>query len=112
MRRLLIVGVLALTPGAANAQPPSIQCPGETTPEMRYCAEKSWEQSDAQLREKVSKQVMEQWHEATKAVCSAAYAPYKDGTIYPQMVVGCDDHLNRALLKEFRGLGEQVEEQQ
>jgi hypothetical protein len=28
------------------------------------------------------------------------------------MVVGCDDNLNRALLKEFRGLGEQVEEQQ
>ena len=112
MKRLLLLGFLALAASPADAKPPSIQCPGETTPEMRYCAEKSWEQSDAQLREKVSKQVMEQWHEATKAVCSAAYAPYKDGTIYPQMVVGCDDHLNRALLKEFRGLGEQVEEQQ
>jgi hypothetical protein len=38
--------------------------------------------------------------------------PYKDGTIYPQLVVGCDDNLNRALLKEFRGLGEQVGDQQ
>ncbi|NDC15136.1 MAG: DUF1311 domain-containing protein, partial [Synechococcaceae bacterium WB9_2_170] len=30
---------------------------------------------------------------------------YKQGTIYPQLVVGCDDHLNRALLKEFQPLG-------
>jgi hypothetical protein len=107
MRRLLIIGVLAVFPGPANAKPPAIQCPGENTVEMRYCAEKSWEQSDAQLRQKVSKRLMEQWHEATKALCGAAYAPYKDGTIYPQLVVGCDDHLNRALLKEFRGMGEQ-----
>ena len=28
----------------------------------------------------------------------ASYAPYKDGTIYPQLVAGCDDRLNRALL--------------
>jgi hypothetical protein len=106
MRQLLILGVLALPIGAADAKPPAIQCPGDTTLEMRYCAEKSWEQSDAQLRQKVSRRLMEQWHEATKALCSAAYAPYQDGTIYPQMVVGCDDRLNRALLQEFRGLGE------
>jgi hypothetical protein len=111
MRQLLILGVLLLAPGAAAAKPPAIKCPGENTLEMRYCAEKSWEQSDAQLRQKVSRKLMEQWHEATKAVCSAAYAPYKDGTIYPQMVVGCDDRLNRALLQEFKGLGEQVGEQ-
>jgi hypothetical protein len=107
MRRLLILGVLAVVPGPANAKPPAIQCPGENTVEMRYCAEQSWEQSDAQLRQKVGKGLMEQWHEATKALCSAAYAPYKDGTIYPQLVVGCDDRLNRALLEEFRGMGEQ-----
>ncbi len=112
MRQLLILGVLVLAPGAAAAaKPHAIKCPGDTTVEMRYCAEKSWEQSDAQLRQKVSKKLMEQWHEATKAVCSAAYAPYKDGTIYPQMVVGCDDRLNRALLQEFKGMGEQVGEQ-
>ena len=107
MMRLLILGVLALAPSSAGAQPPVIQCPGENTVEMRYCAEKSWEQSDAQLRQKVGKQLMEQWHEARKALCSAAYAPYKDGTIYPQLVVGCDDRLNRAMLKEFRGMDEQ-----
>ncbi|TCD56570.1 lysozyme inhibitor LprI family protein [Synechococcus sp. BS55D] len=102
MRQLLILGALAVVPQPAAAQPAQIQCPGATTPQMRYCAEKSWEQSDAQLRQKVGTRLMEQWHEATKALCSHAYAPYKGGAIYPQMVVGCDDRLNRALLKEFR----------
>ena len=106
MNRLLLLGLVAALPSAAAARTPTIQCPGENTLEMRFCAEQSWEQSDAQLRQKVSKRLMEQWHEATKALCSAAYAPYKEGTIYPQLVVGCDDRLNRALLKEFRGLGE------
>jgi hypothetical protein len=54
MRQLLIVGALALVPQPAAAQPARIQCPGATTPQMRYCAEKSWEQSDAQLRQKLS----------------------------------------------------------
>ena len=58
MRRLLILGVLAVVPGPANAKPPAIQCPGENTVEMRYCAEKSWEQSDALLRHKVGKRLM------------------------------------------------------
>lgn len=48
--------------------------------------------------------LLTQWQEATRALCVAAYAPYKDGTIDPQLVVGCDDHLNRALLKEFTPL--------
>jgi len=70
--------------------------------EMRYCASKSWEQSNAQLRTKFSKPLMGQWQEATRTVCAAAYAPYKDGKIYPQLMVGGDDQLNRALLKEFQ----------
>ena len=47
-----------------------------------------------------------EWQRATKVVCAAAKKPYLQGTIYPQLVVGCDDHLNRALLKEFKGLGD------
>ncbi len=31
-------------------------------------------------------------------------APQKDGSIYPQLVVSCDDQLNRALLKQFQAL--------
>ncbi len=52
MKQPLILGALALAPQPAAAQPARIQCPGQTTPQMRYCAEKSWEQSDAQLRQK------------------------------------------------------------
>jgi uncharacterized protein YecT (DUF1311 family) len=107
MKRLLLLGVLALAATPASAKPPAIQCPGENTVEMRYCASKSWEQSNAQLRSKFSKRLMQQWQEATRAVCAAAYAPYKDGSIYPQLVVGCDDRLNRALLKEFAPLNNQ-----
>jgi hypothetical protein len=102
MKRLLLLGVLALAASPASAKPPAIKCPGDTTVEMRYCAEKSLEQSESHLRKKVSKHLMQQWQAATRAVCAAAYAPYKDGTIYPQLVVGCDDRLNRALLKEFK----------
>jgi hypothetical protein len=102
MKRLLLLGVLVLAATPASAKPPAIKCPGENTVEMRYCASKSLEQSNAQLRKKVSKRLMQQWQAASRAVCAAAYAPYKDGTIYPQLVVGCDDNLNRALLKEFK----------
>ena len=62
--------------------------------EMRYCASKSWEQSNTKLQRKVPAARYQQWQEATKAVCAAADAPSKDGTIDPQLVVGCDDHLN------------------
>lgn len=108
MRRLLLlVGVLTVVPAHASTPPRPIQCPGENTVEMRYCASKSWEQSTSRLKGKIPAALLKQWQEATRAVCAAAYAPYKDGTIYPQLVVGCDDHLNRALLKEFAPLNNQ-----
>jgi hypothetical protein len=107
MNRLLLLGVLLVVIPAAHAQEPKIQCPGENTVEMRYCADLSWEQSTDQLQRKIPKALFQQWQETTRALCARAYAPYKDGTIYPQLVVGCDDNLNRALLKEFRPLNNQ-----
>ena len=104
MKRLLLLGTLLSSATAAAAQPTEFRCPGSTTVEMRDCASKSWEQSEVQLRQKLAKPMLQQWQEATKAVCASAYAPYQDGTIYPQLVVGCDDRLNRALLKEFKRL--------
>ena len=105
MKQLLLIGVLLLPVSAAQAKPPEIQCPGSNTVEMRYCAGQLWEQSTKQLRQKLGKEQLNQWQEATREACAKAYAPYKQGTIYPQLVVGCDDHLNRALLKEFQPLG-------
>ena len=107
MKHLLLFGVLLVVVPAAHAQETKIQCPGENTVEMRYCASLSWEQSTDQLQRKVPKQMFQQWQELTRAVCAHAYAPYKDGTIYPQLVVGCDDNLNRALLKELQPLNNQ-----
>lgn len=107
MKHLLLLGVLTLLPTATAAQQPPIRCPGENTVEMRYCAEKSWKDSTGRLQRKVPAALLKQWQEATRGVYAAAYAPYKDGTIYPQLVVGCDDRLNRALLKEYAPLNNQ-----
>ena len=107
MKHLLVATGLVLLPTAIHAQGPQIRCPGENTVEMRYCAEVSWQQSTDQLQSKIPRAMFQQWQDATRAVCAHAYAPYKDGTIYPQLVVGCDDNLNRALLKEFRPLNNQ-----
>ena len=45
-----------------------------------------------------SQALFQQWQEATRAVCAHAFAPFRQGTINPQFVVRCDDHLNHALL--------------
>ncbi|MBM5803092.1 MAG: DUF1311 domain-containing protein [Cyanobacteria bacterium K_DeepCast_35m_m2_155] len=103
--KALVLAAALLAPWCCNrTEAAPIRCPGTNTVEMRACAEQSWQQSDAQLRKKLPQRLMRQWHEATKALCSAAYGSYKDGTIYPQLMVGCDDRLNRALLQEFRPL--------
>jgi hypothetical protein len=107
MKHLLVATSVVLLPTSIHAQEPQVQCPGENTVEMRYCAGRSWEQSTDQLKSKIPEALFQQWQEATRAVCAHAYAPYKDGTIYPQLVVGCDDNLNRALLKEFQPLNNQ-----
>ena len=105
VKRLLFVAALLMPIGGAHAAPPPIRCPGTNTVEMKYCAGKSLEKSSALLRQKITTQQYTQWSETTRTLCEAAYAPYKDGTIYPLLVAGCDDHLNRALLKEFQSLG-------
>jgi len=103
MKRLLLVFLLfPLMP--VRAQEPDIQCPGMNTIEMRWCASKSLEESDQSLRQQLPPAIFENWRRATREVCAVAYAPYLQGTIYPQMVVGCDDRLNRVLLEELQDL--------
>ena len=101
---LLLLLLVPLMP--AKAEEPEIQCPGLTTYEMRFCASQSLDQSNQALKEQLPPTTLEKWKAATQEVCAAAYAPYRQGTIYPQMVVGCDDRLNRVLLEELKGLGE------
>lgn len=104
MKGLLLLLLLAVIP--VKAEQPDIQCPGQNTIEMRWCASKNLGESNADLQKKLPPETLKTWVKATQEVCAAAYAPYIQGTIYPQMVVGCDDRLNRVLLKELKGLGE------
>ena len=103
MKALILLLLLPLMP--VKAEQPEIKCPGNNTVEMRWCASQSLDQSNQALKEQLEPETMKQWREATMEVCSAAYRPYLQGTIYPQLVVGCDDRLNRVLLEEFKGLG-------
>ena len=103
MRTLLLLLLLPLMP--AKAEEREIQCPGLTTYEMRFCASQSCERSNQALKDQLPQATLEKWKAATQEVCAAAYAPYRQGTIYPQMGVGCDDRLNRVLLDELKGLG-------
>ena len=104
IKALLLLLLLPLMP--AKAEEPEIQCPGLTTYEMRFCASQRLDKSNQALKEQLPPTTLEKWKAATQEVCAAAYAPYRQGTIYPQMVVGCDDRLNRVLLEELKGLGE------
>ena len=103
--RTLLLPLLLLPLMQVKAEEPDIQCPGLTTYEMRFCASQSLDQSNQALKEQLPQATLEKWKAATQKVCAAAYAPYRQGTIDPQMVVGCDDRLNRVLLDELKGLG-------
>ena len=85
MKALLLLLLLPLMP--VKAEQPEIKCPKNNTVEMRWCASQSLDQSNQALRE----QLEPTWLKATQEVCAAAYAPYMQGTIYPQLVVGCDE---------------------
>ena len=102
----LLLSMLLFPAMSAGAEPAPIQCPGENTIEMRWCASKQWEESTEALQRKLHPEALENWNKAKRQVCAAAHAPFKQGSIYPQMVVGCDDRLNRTLLEEFTRLGE------
>ena len=105
MKRLLLA-VLLLPAMPAGADPDEIQCPGQNTMEMRWCADQTLRLSNKALQEKLSPETLESWNKAKQQVCAMAYAPFRQGSIYPQMVIGCDDRLNRSLLEEFSRLGE------
>ena len=104
MKVLLLLLLLPLMP--AKVEQLDIQCPGANTVEIRWCASQQWKESKRDLQEKLLPETVETWTEATRKVCAAAYAPYRQGTSYPQMVVGLDDRLNRVLLEGLNGLDE------
>lgn len=104
--RALLLPLLLIPLMPVKAEEADVQCPGQNTVEMRWCAAQQWDESNQALKEHLTPAILEKWKAATQEVCAAAYAPYRQGTIYSQMVVGCDDRLNRVLLEELKGLGE------
>ena len=104
MKALLLLILLPAMPAIAEQQ--DIHCPGQNTVEMRWCASKNLKESNKALEKQLTPKTLENWKQATQEVCAAAYRPSLQGSIYPHMVVGCDDRLNRTLLKELKGLGE------
>jgi len=103
--KCLSLAILVLAAiGAAHASPAPSPCPGETTVDMRACAARSLNQSNAQLQRKLPRTVFLQWQEATRTACARAYTGNQGGTLYPQLLISCDDQLNRALLKQFQPL--------
>ena len=104
--RALLLPLLLIPLMPVKAEEADVQCPGQNTMEMRWCASQQWDESNQALKEQLTPTILEKWKTATQEDCAAAYAPYRQGTIYPQMVVGCDDRLNIVLLEELKGLGE------
>ena len=97
------LGLITAAPAAAESVP---ACPGNTTYEMRRCASQQLEQSQRALSEKLPAGELRTWKAATRDLCDMAYRPYRDGSIHGQLVTGCHDRLNKALLLEFRSLEE------
>ncbi|WP_115019437.1 DUF1311 domain-containing protein [Synechococcus sp. UW140] len=103
MKPLLVLAFLLLEIPASAATP---HCPGMTTIEMQACAAKQRDQSVNALRQKLPTADLEQWKAVTSKVCKQAFAPYQNGSIYSQLVVGCTDQLNQSLLDQFKPLGD------
>ncbi|WP_197524599.1 chorismate-binding protein [Prochlorococcus marinus] len=64
------------------------------------------EKINKNLRSQLPSVTFDRWQVTTKEVCAKAYAPYKQGSIYLQMIIRCDDSLNLALRQALKGLEE------
>ena len=91
-----------LVPSKAN----EFKCPGGNNYQLSYCASQALKRSNSSLESQLKASTFEAWKSAIGEVCAEAYAPYSQGTIYPLMLMRCDENLNQTLLKEMIGLGE------
>ena len=109
MKPLLLVAALLIPWCCTSVQAQAPQCPGDTSITMRNCAEQAVRTSTTELQHKLPRAALGQWKQTTRRVCQHAYQAYQDGSIYPQLVLGCENNLNRALLGEFRSLADESE---
>ena len=98
---LLSITVM-LAPPRGSAGQSQDTCPGITTAAMTACASQALQRSDARLQQHLSSGALRQWQHTTIAVCEAAHASSKGGSIYPLQILGCRDALNKTLLQQFQ----------
>lgn len=65
-----------------------------------------FEKINKNLKSQLPSRTFDRWRQIIKDFCAKGCAAYRQGTIDTQMIIGCHDNLNRALLKELKGLGE------
>ena len=65
-----------------------------------------FEKINKNLKSQLPSRTFDRWRQITKDFCAKGCTAYRQGTIDTQMIIGCHDNLNRALLKELKGLGE------
>lgn len=106
MKQASTIIALILTLPTPLLQADEINCPGQNTIEMQYCSSKELSKSIKQLEAKISNKTLIKWKSISSRACKEAYAPYKKGSIYLQMLSRCETHLNEALLNETKGLEE------
>ena len=102
MKRLVLLCALLLSGGNVYAEivPPRKSCEGSQF-QLRVCADKNLIASDAKIREVLPSELAKRWGEVTGEVCEEKWQIFKEGSIYPMMLLKCNDNLNRTLLKEF-----------
>ena len=101
-----LLSVLAYSlPANADIEQRNINCPGLNTIEMRWCAAQKLQESRKALHSVLAEDAAKSWQKTAELVCDNAYSPYRSVSIYRQMILGCYDRLNRALLNEFTRLG-------
>ena len=95
---------LLLIPFTALAQEKKKYCNEETTYEMRECAFIKLVQSDKTLKQVLKFKTFEEWVGIRQTMCEEAYMQYKEGIIYPMMILRCSVDMNKTLLRKTRGL--------
>ena len=102
MKTLALSFALLMTCGNVYAEivAPRKSCEG-TQFQLRVCADKNLIASDAKIKEVLPPELANRWGKVTSEVCEERWQIFKEGSIYPMMLLKCNDNLNRTLLKEF-----------
>ena len=100
MRLLVFLLLFIPLPAAATEKD---DCDG-TTYEIRECRFKKLVQSDKELKKVMKPKTFENWVGIRQQMCEEAYAQYKKGTIFPQVVMSCSIDMNKTLMKKMGGL--------